>query len=130
MQSIFEFCTQKYLKVRILNVYRFNRADNVSHRNEALNAKTRQKATSTACIPTIFEFSTLKLTKFTWFHKFPRRGTIPPFSAWSTMSSTIQLTTKSSSTFDNTGGKCDGAGIALNLGLFRFRNGYDSRIFP
>ena len=50
-----------------------------------LNVKTRLKAPPIACIPTIFELSAPKLTKSTRSRKFPRRGTLPPLSAWSTL---------------------------------------------
>ncbi len=45
--------------------------------------KWRLGGTDFARITSIFGISVLKLTKSSWFHKFPSRVTNPPFLAWS-----------------------------------------------
>ena len=44
--------------------------------------KTRLNAATITCIPTFFELSISKLTKFTCSYKFSRGGNIPAFSPW------------------------------------------------
>ena len=53
------------------------------HENETSTTKKRLMAPQIPCITSIFEISTIELTKSSWSHKFRPRGTIPLFSAWS-----------------------------------------------
>ena len=78
-----DFRTQHPKIDQVYLFYKLYHRESLRRVKQQFPAKTRLKAQPTLCIPTIFELSAPKLTKFTWFHKLPCRGTIPPFSAWS-----------------------------------------------